>query len=239
MSKKEKQEIPPCINNWSFKAFIKNSIKQNCKTYNIELKGIIGVSKTHPDSKKYLQTKIAEYHEMIIKNCHNLGKGWGILDCNISQIDAFCEKFATPLIQEFTKGGCFDEIYKESEEFAKCLAIIIALTAKLEELQAEPNRTPKNLLHIHTKDDAQKEELFDTLKKLLKDQKGKRVALVIHALQRKGYIEHIDRNITDIFNYFSREFNITGSAEAIRQQYLKEIDPMREEVIKDIEKKLP
>ena len=71
MSKKEKQKIPPCINNWSFKAFLKNSKKQNRNTYNIEVKGIIGLSKIHPDSKKYLQTKIVEYHEMIIKNCHN------------------------------------------------------------------------------------------------------------------------------------------------------------------------
>ena len=237
MSKKEKQEIPPCINNLSFKAFLKNSIKQNRKTYNIEVKGIIGLSKIHPDSKKNLQTKIAEYHEMIIKNCYYLGKGWGALGCNISQIDVFCEKFATPIIQEFIKGGCFDEIHKESEEFAKYLAIIKALSAKLVEFQTEATRTTGKLLH--TKDDAQEKELFDVLKILLENQKGKRVALVIHALQRKGYIEHIDRNITDIFNYFSREFHITGSVEAIRQQYLKEIDPMREEVIKDIEMQLP
>lgn len=244
MSKKVDDVCPPCVDRLSMKKYVLNHIKEQSHIYregHITAKGIIGVSKSHPKPKVFLQEKLAEYHNRIITECKIVGICWSSIECDINRIEDFYN-IATELVRDAARIGVFDEIEKECELFAKYLIVISYLTAKLgqkDEVTSKPKTIDEQLAYWIKCDDDKRERLMAELHLLLKGEKGKRVAFVILALERKGYMLSMDRDTKTIYNLFKEVFGIEGTDEALRQQLEKPIDSKREEAIKSIEKQLP
>ena len=167
---------------------------------------------------------------------------WSAIGCDIFKVEDFC-RLATPSIQEAVQLDVFDAIEEESERFARYLIVILYLMGKIEQRRADeskPRTIEESLAYWIKCDDAeQRSRLISELQILLKDKKGKQVAFVILALERKGYMLSMDRNIREIYILFKEVFGIIGTDEAIRQQLEKPNDSKREAVIKSIEKRLP
>ena len=244
MSKKVNDICPPCVDKLSMKRYVLNHIKEGSHIYregHITAKGIIGASKSHPKPKVFLQEKLAEYHNRIITECKIVGICWSSIGCDIDRIEDFY-RIATEFLRYATRMGVFNEIDKEWQLFAKYLIVICYLTAKLEQrdiVTTKPKTTDEMLAYWMKCDDNKQEQLINELHLLLKGQKGRRVAFVIFALERNGYILSMDRDTKAIYNLFKEAFGIEGTEEAIRQQLEKPIDSKREEAIKSIEERLP
>lgn len=246
MSKKVNDICPPCVDKLSMRRFVTYHIKELkeeseiFRKGHITARGIIGVSNRHPKTKVFLEEKIAEYHNRIVTECSILGIAWSAIGCDVNRCDDFY-KLTTPMVREAARTGVFDVVEKECELFLEYLIVIFFLMAQVEsKTNISIVKTTDELLAYWIKcDDSKRGQLMTELSLLLKGQKGRRVAFVIFALERKGYMLSMDRDTKAIYNLFKEAFGIEGTEEGIRQQLEKPIDSKREKAIKSIEERLP